>query len=141
MRGIHFILVATLISACAVKPPAASPNSNWARVSGERAGCVSYAPRRGEAVDLNIILKPAFEHALLLQLDEADRNALRCWYETPKGSIKLFSGDFCAGGMESLFEEHGDEWKLTGTNLVSITCRPVASGWSPNTSFERTRDR
>jgi hypothetical protein len=141
MKGIHFMLVATLISACAAKPPAASPNSNWARVSGEKAGCVSYVGRRGEAVDLNIVLKPDFERALLLQLDEADRRAHRCWYETPEGSIKLFSGDFCAGGTESLFETHGAEWKLTETTFVSIACRRVTSVWSPNTSFERTRGR
>jgi hypothetical protein len=101
---------------------------------------VSYAPRRDEAVDLNIILKPAFEHTLLSQLGEADRAAHRCWYETPEGFIKLFDGDFCAGGMEALFEQHGAEWKLTGTKLVSITCQPIASGWSPNKSFERTRE-
>jgi hypothetical protein len=122
------LLILTLpiaIGGCAAAPIEPSPNPNWARVSGEEAGCVSYGPRRREAVDLNIILKPEFEEALSSQLDETDRKAAKCWYETPSGTIRLFTGDFCGGGANNYFEQQASGWKLVGTSLIVATCHPT----------------
>ena len=124
------LLVAMVISDCVGAPNTAistnpNLNPNWTRASVDVAGCVSYAPRKREAVDLTIVLNPEFEQQLMGQLAESDHQSPRCWYETPEGSIRLFAGDFCAGGIESTFKEQDGVWKLQGTRLVSIACRPI----------------
>jgi len=75
-------------------------------------------------VDLNIVLEPEFERDLVAQLDEADRNAPKCWYETPAGAIRLFAGEFCVGGTDAIFEQWDAKWKLATSNFVTMTCRP-----------------
>jgi hypothetical protein len=123
-RVLSLSIAAAIITGCASSPVSVSPNSNWTRVSGEEAGCVSYAPRKREAVDLNIVLKPEFEQTLVAQLDEATRSAPKCWYETPAGTIRLFAGDFCAGGTDAFFEQRDASWKLAKSDMVWITCHP-----------------
>ena len=125
MRRLLFLTLPVAVGGCATAPVEPSPNPNWVRVSGEQAGCVSYSPRRREAVDLNIILKPEFEEALSMQFDEADRKASKCWYETPSGTIRVFTGDFCGGGTNNFFEQQGAIWKFMGTQLSSATCHPT----------------
>ena len=112
---------------CAAHPLAASPNPNWARVSGERAGCVSYAPRHREAVDINIVLVPAFKEELESQLDAEVPKSPRCWYETPSGGIRLFAGDFCGVGTDAFFEQNDLKWKLSKTNDIWSSCHPTKS--------------
>jgi hypothetical protein len=113
------------MAGCVVSPVGPSAKSNWTRVSGEEANCISYAPQRDEAVDINIVLEPNFERTLVEQLDEADRNAPRCWYETPAGSIRLFAGEFCVGGTDASFENQASAWKLVSSRPVSMICHPV----------------
>ena len=86
---------------------------------------MSYAPRRREAVDLNIIPRPEFEQALSAQLDSADRNSSKCWYETPSGTIRLFTGDFCGLGTNSYFEQQASAWKLVSSDPIFSTCHPT----------------
>jgi hypothetical protein len=124
-RALSLSFAAIIIAGCASSPMSVPPNSNWTRVSGEEAGCASYAPRKREAVDVNIVLKPEFEETLVAQLDEADRSAPRCWYETPVETIRLFAGDFCAGGTDAFFEQREGGWKLMRSNMAWINCRPI----------------
>ena len=86
---------------------------------------MSYGPRQREAVDLNILLKPEFEEALSVQLDAADRKASKCWYETPSGTIRLFTGDFCGIGTNIHFEQQGSAWKLVSNESIFATCHPT----------------
>jgi hypothetical protein len=124
-RLLTLFLVTMCITCCAAPPVPSAPNPNWARLSGEHAGCVSYAPRRREAVDVNIVLKPAFEEALVAQLDADARKSHKCWYETPTGAIRLFAGEFCGSGTDAFFEQEASTWKLVRTNVVSSTCHPI----------------
>jgi hypothetical protein len=119
------LLLALTIAGCAVPPVEPSPNPNWTRVSGKEAGCVSYGPRHREPVDLNIILKPEFEETLSAQLDAGDRNASKCWYETPSGTIRLFTGDFCGEGTDTFFEQEASVWKLARTVPIFASCHPT----------------
>ena len=110
---------------CAAHPLPASPNPSWTRVSGESAGCVSFAPRKREVVDLNIILTPALEQELTSQLGADIPKAPRCWYETPTGGIRLFAGDFCGFGTDVFFEQEGPAWKLRDTKDLFASCHPT----------------
>jgi hypothetical protein len=116
--------ITVAIAGCVVPPIPPSTNPNWTRVSGEEANCISYAPRRHEAVDFNIILEPDFEKALVAQLDAVDPDDPKCWYETPTGAIRLFAGEFCVGGTDAFFEQQASGWKLVKSNMVWTTCRP-----------------
>ena len=110
VRLLYMACISAIFAGCATPSVGISPNPNWTRVSGEEAKCTSYAPRRDEAVDINIILKPEFERELVAQLDDAERKAPRCWYETPAGAIRLFAGEFCVGGVDAAFEQQGSAW-------------------------------
>ena len=118
-------LIAFTIAGCAARQLSVSPNPNWTRVSGERAGCASFAPKRREAVDLNIVLAPAFEEMLGSQLGDQIPKAPRCWYETPGGSIRLFAGDFCGAGTDVFFEQKESAWKVVYTNDIWASCHPT----------------
>jgi hypothetical protein len=124
MTRLLIFLLAVAIGGCAQTPIAPSPNPNWVRVSGKEARCVSYGPLKREAVDLNIILEPEFEEALSAQLGEADRKASKCWYETPNGKIRLFTGDFCGYGTNIFFEEQASAWKLVDSADIFASCHP-----------------
>ena len=124
-RLLIFWLTSFATIGCAVSPTSPPPNPNWTRVSGERAGCVSFAPRLRESVDMNILLEPEFESALAEQLGTEVPKAPRCWYETPQGDIRLFAGDFCGVGTNSFFEVHESTWRLLKTEDVWTTCRPI----------------
>jgi hypothetical protein len=121
-------LVTSTIVGCTAQPQLPSPNLNWTRVSGISAGCVSFAPREREAVDLNILPTPTFEETLEVQLAAEVPKAPRCWYERPSGSVRLFAGDFCGVGIDAFFEQHDSEWKLVKTNDVWTNCRPKERG-------------
>ena len=110
---------------CAAHPLPTSPNPNWTRVSEDPAGCVSFTPRRREAVDINVILVPAFKEKLESQLGAEVPKIPRCWYETPSGGIRLFAGDFCGVGTDVFFERTESTWKLTKTNEIFASCHPT----------------
>lgn len=113
-----------LIGGCAPTPIAPVHDPNWVRISGKEAGCVSYGPRRREKVDRNIKLEPEFEDSLLTQLDGRNRDAGRCWYETPSGALRLFLGDFCGFGESAHFEQQESVWKLVRTDEIFASCHP-----------------
>lgn len=86
---------------------------------------MSYGPRRREPVDLNILLKPEFEASLSAQLEAAEREAHKCWYETPSGTIRLFTGDFCGYGTDTFFEQQASTWKIASAAPIFATCHPT----------------
>jgi len=123
VRLLSFVAATIAIAGCTARPVTKPPSANWKRVSGTEAGCVSYGSNKGEAVDRNVVLTAQFQEQLVAQLDPSDRTEPLCWYETPEGLIRVFAGNWCAGGTQSDFEEKPTGWVLVQSSMVFITCR------------------
>ena len=123
-RFLSIGLTAISICGCVAQPVPVSANSNWTRVSGKQASCVSFAPRHREAVESNVLLTPSFQDLLESQLGAEVPKAPRCWYETPTGDLRLYAGDFCGDGVDAFFEQKNSKWELIKTVELTSTCHP-----------------
>lgn len=125
MHPLFSVAVAFGLAGCAAHVADTSQTSNWKRVSGAGLNCVSFAPANGEPVDRNVLLRADFEANLVGQLHVVEPVKSRCWYESPNGSIRLWTGGLCGDGIEAHFEERGDAWKLASEWPIYITCQSV----------------